>query len=328
MTHLTRPTPANFRHLVSVLAFGLGLGVPALAAAQTPTLPPTPPPAPQPSPPAAPPPNANCPPGSWFCGDTQQQPAAPAGQPVPGQPGAPPLQPLPPPGPGQGVAPPPLPGAPPARSPAPPVVIYQPPPPVMIVRPEAPPPYYYAPRPKPFPRSQWGLNLHLEGAAIGGGSSHDTSMGGGGFGLRYRMVPHFAIETDLDFIGGRDYNGFRRDETALTFNGLVFLNPKSHAQVYLLGGFGWAGASVTGDNALVNSTGSATNANYAYFGGQLGVGLELRMGNHFALNGDFRGFIRGRIDNSTATAEFYDGAGRSTNTSGGVLFTGGATFYF
>ena len=31
---------------------------------------------------AAPATNPNCPPGSWFCADTQEKPAAPAGQPV------------------------------------------------------------------------------------------------------------------------------------------------------------------------------------------------------------------------------------------------------
>src|SRR5262249_12538458 len=146
--------------------------------------------------------SANCPPGSWFCADAQQPPAAAPGQPVPGQPGtAPPapggtqpLQPLP-----NGAhpqqAPPPVVYQP---APPPPVVVYQPPPPVMVVRPEAPPPYYYEPKAPRF-RRQWGLNLHLEGAMIGKGRNSDTSMGGLGFGLRYRMMPQFAVEADLDF---------------------------------------------------------------------------------------------------------------------------------
>src|SRR5947208_2420089 len=84
--------------------------------------------------------NPNCPPGSWFCADTQEKPAAPAGQPVApadADKGREKLAPLP----GAQPQQPPVTYAP---SPQPPVVIYQPPPPV-VVR-EAPPPYYYVPR--------------------------------------------------------------------------------------------------------------------------------------------------------------------------------------
>jgi hypothetical protein len=51
---------------------------------------------------------------------------------------------------------------------------------------------------------------------------------------------------------------------------------------------------------------------------------------HFALNADLRGFIRGRVDDNTHyRPEFFDPAtGKSTNTSGGGLITGGMTFYF
>jgi len=42
-----------------------------------------------------------------------------------------------------------------------------------------------------------------------------------------------------------------------------------------------------------------------------------------------RGFIRGRTDDMAATQpEFTAADGRTTNTSGGALFTGGLTFYF
>ncbi len=259
-----------------------------------------------------PPPGAACPPGSWFCADTNTPSAAPAGQPVQ------PLQQLPPTVQYQ-----------PAPAP-PPVVVYQPPPPVVIVnapRPDTPPVYYYAPR-VAYPRkNEWGANLHLQGALLGGGRNHDSGMGGGGLGLRYKPIPHIGVEADLDFAGGHDYNGLRRTETAFTLNGLVFLNPKSHLQVYLLAGFGWSGAHVVDDSAqYVNSS----TQNYGYFGGQAGAGLEWRISRHFALNADLRGFIRGRIDDDThAHPEFYDpGTGRTTNTSGGGLVTGGMTFYF
>lgn len=148
-------------------------------------------------------------------------------------------------------------------------------------------------------------------------------MGGIGFGLRYKPIPAFGIETDSDFEGGRDYNGFRRNETAFTINGLVFLNPKSRTQVYLLAGFGWSGAIAVDDQFDYTH-------HYSYFGGQAGAGLEFRVAKHFALNIDFRGFIRGRIDdNANADPEFRDpSTGQTTNTSAGALLTGGMTFYF
>jgi hypothetical protein len=202
--------------------------------------------------------------------------------------------------------------------------VYQPPPPVMVVRPEAPPPppYYYSPRERI--RREWGLRFQLEGLSIGrgNGNGREASMGGLGFGLRYKPVPAFGIETDLDFVGGTDYNGNDRKETAFTINGLIFLNPRSKAQVYLLGGFGWSGAKV-------NDQQSGQQMNYAYFGAQAGIGLEIRLGRHFALNGDIRGFVRGRIDDQAQYyPEFRNAQGQTTNTSGGGLLTLGATIYF
>jgi hypothetical protein len=299
MNHGSR---ASLRHVVSVAAFATGLLVPVIANAQQP--------------------NANCPPGSWFCADTGTQPAAPPNQPVPPSGQQAPLEPLPAP---EHPTPPP---APPQEHrplpPPPPVVVYQPPPPVMVVRPEAPPPppYYYAPRERI--RREWGLRFQLEGLSIGrgNGNGREASMGGLGFGLRYKPVPAFGIETDLDFVGGTDYNGNERKETAFTINGLIFLNPRSKAQLYLLGGFGWSGAKV-------NDQTSGQQMNYAYFGAQAGFGLELRLSRHFALNGDVRGFVRGRIDDQAQYyPEFRNAQGQTTNTSGGGLLTLGATIYF
>ncbi len=285
----------------------LGLALPATARAQGAA------PAPAPAPAAAPAPSANpnCPPGSWFCADAPAQTpaagAAPAGS-------------------GKTLEPLPAQGATPA---APPVVIYQPaPPPVVVVQGKeaAPPVYHYAPRPAPR-RSEWGLNGHFEGAFLGKGYNGNAGMLGGGLGLRFRPAPVAAIEADLDFAGGRDYNGYRRGETAFTLNCLVFANPKDKAQVYFLGGFGWAGAHAVDDTGRFSSY--DREFNYSYFGAQGGIGMEFRVAKHFALNFDGRVFVRGRTDSDARyNPEFRDGNGRTSNTSGGALLTGGATFYF
>jgi hypothetical protein len=137
----------------------------------------------------------------------------------------------------------------------------------------------------------------------------------------------FALETDLDFVGGRDYNGFRRDEEASTINGLLFLNPRSRAQLYLLAGFGWSWAHAFDD--IPGSALSGQSFDYTYFGGQGGIGLEFRASKHLALNFDARAFIRTRTDDGAQyQAEFVNSSGQTTNTSAGALFTGGMTFYF
>jgi hypothetical protein len=206
----------------------------------------------------------------------------------------------------------------------PPVVVYEPPPPAVVERPEAPPPYDYSPYAhEQVSRSrEWGLNLHVEGASIGRGTAGDAAMGGAGLGLRYKPVRSFGIETDIDFVGGHDYQGDSRNETAFTFNGLIFLNPRSRAQFYLLAGFGWSAAHLQNDA-------QTTSASYSYFGGQGGIGLEARLSRSLAFNVDVRGFIRSRTDSLAQTQpEFTDQYGRTTNTSGGGLFTGGMTIYF
>jgi hypothetical protein len=243
----------------------------------------------------------DCPPGSWFCGETAPPAAGANGD----------LQPLP-----ETSKP---------ASPPPPVVVYQPPPTTVVVQPrEAPPAYYYVPRKAPR-KKEWGLNLHVGGLMLGRGRDDNAGMALVGLGLRFRPIPAFAVEADLDFAGGRDYNGYRRKETAFGFNGLVFLNPKSKTQVYLLGGFGWSGATAVDDRSGYDSA----EYKYGYFGGTAGIGLEFRLSRVVALNFDLRGFVRGRVDdNKRSYPEFVDSNGRTTNTSGGGLVQGGLTFYW
>lgn len=246
---------------------------------------------------------SDCEPGSWFCGE---------------EPGDGELEPLP-----SEPAPAAKPDPKPATRPAPPVVVYQPAAPTVVVR-EAPPAYKHTPR-RPPRKQEWGLNLHLGGAMIGSGRDGNASMGLGGLGLRFRPIPYIALEADLDFANGRDFNGFRRNETAFTLSGLVFLNPKNVTQVYMLGGFGWSGAHATDDRYGFDRM----EYEYGYFGAHAGLGLEFRLSKLIALNVDLQGLVRGRVDdNRRAYPEFVSSDGRSTNTSGAGLFRMGLTFYW
>jgi opacity protein-like surface antigen len=214
------------------------------------------------------------------------------------------------------------------QQPPPPVVVYQPPPPVVVYQAprEQPPPYDYQARDSAWMRKrEWGLNLHLAGAMFGKGRFADSGMGGLGLGLRYKPSPYLGIEADVDFFGGRDYNGYRRGETAFALNALVFVNPRNKTQLYFVGGIGWSIAKATEDRSGYDDI----IHRYSYFGGQLGLGVEFRVSKSVALNMDVRGFVRGRTDNNTRIdPEFRDASGRTTNTSGGALLTGGLTFYF
>lgn len=264
-----------------------------------------------------------CPPGSWFC--DQEEDAEPEEEVEPAE-----------------QAPPPERVVVPKRRPhsAPPIVVYQPegePQPTIVVvqktAPDAPP------RPKkPRWKKEWGVNLRLQGVMLGRDRKHDDhaqgdrtendrqGMGGLGVGLRYRPIPHFAFEVGLDALTGRDYQDDDRTETALTFNGLLFFNPKDKLQFYGLGGFGFSGAHVIRDRSVEVQD----ERDYSYFGLQGGLGLEWRFARKTALNFDLVGFVRGRTDDGARDEfEFTDpDTGRQTNTSGGGLARLGLTIYW
>ena len=299
-------------------------------------------------------PPSSCPPGSWFCVQPPDAQAAPPGgavQPVAPLPSAGHDTPPAPPPPSQAGAPPApsvTPGSPPPPSaqpgpygppPPPPLPEYQSPPGWAPPRPLAPPPYAYPylpeydayappPPPPPLPAHEWGLNLHVAAAAIGRGAARDAGMGGAGVGLRFKPVRRFGIEADADYYGGTDYSGNTRNEEAFTLNGLLFINPRSRAQAYIVAGLGLSTVHVSCDPSA-GCGGGAFDAQYGYFGGQAGAGLELRLGRAFALNADLRGFLRTRIDSGAQSQpEFVDAFGHTSNTSAGALFTAGMTFYF
>lgn len=195
--------------------------------------------------------------------------------------------------------------------------------------PRVAPPSKGRPQPKLF--SRWGLNLRVQGAAMGDGANNDAAMGGLGLSLRYRPVPVFGFDLGVDVIGGKDYNGFERIETPVSLNAMIFVNPRSRVQFYLMGGAHLSHAEVRSDyrSPLLAQRGDGTwGAEYDYFGGQGGAGLEFRLGRRVGLAFDALGFIRKRTDDGPRP-EFIDAStGKTTNTSGGVLFRGGLNFWW
>lgn len=256
-----------------------------------------------------------CPPGSWFCDEQGTPPESDEGGEATEPEGSQP----------ETTAP----EAESTRKSAPPIVVYQPPPgsDVIVER--------HVIRHRRWAPREWGFNLRVETVMMGEDQrrAQNSGMGGLGFSLRYRPVPHFALDAGVDLLSGVDWQGMKRREHSLMLNAMIFFNPRSKLQVYTIGGIGFSGADVDVPVTITNSSGNTqgiSEQQWSYFGGQLGLGLEWRVGRKVAINADVLGFIRGRTDDLARTQpEFVDpDTGRVTNSSGGGLVRLGLTFYW
>jgi len=316
-----------------------------------------------------------CPVGAWFCGDDSARTEVDVSAEVEAVPPPPQADSLPVPEEREPILAHPREG----RTP-PPVVVYQPrqtsspPPQVIIIAPggtrvvRKAPHVYRAPvvvrrtrvrtttlssvRPMERAwRSEWGLNARVQGVSFGGDDrgdmpSRDAGMGGFGLSLRYRPWARFALDAGFDVIGGTDFNGFERVETPFSLNGVFYFNPRSRTQFYAIGGVNWSSATVRSDDPspllTADKSGNGYSAEYKYFGGQIGVGLEFRLSKRLSFNVDVLGFMRSRTDvdddhhdndgrnqGKADVPEYVDTVtGQTTNKSGGGLFRGGLTLWW
>ncbi len=263
---------------------------------------------------------AQCQGDEWFCADVSIGASVTIGTPAP-----------PPPRQSQVVVVQPAP--PPPPPPPPRVVVVQPaplPPPqttvvVTTTRPAPTPVTIVEPVPQPRPSPEpAGFGLHGQ---VGGMMTDRVMVGGlsGAFRIRPNMG-HFALDLGIGVYGGRDYNDLDRLEIPVTADALFYFNPRSRFQVYGVAGVGASFARAEGVQ-----DGAFFEREYAYLGGQAGIGAELRLSRWFAINADVRGFVRHRVDDNPEP-EFHeiddDGSVLTTDTSGGGLFNFGATVYF
>jgi hypothetical protein len=180
------------------------------------------------------------------------------------------------------------------------------------------------------PRPRWGFDIHLLGALMAGEDvDPDASMGGLGFGLRYRPIPYFAVDGTVELAFGTDYNGHDRSEIAGLLSAVAFFNPHKPIQAYILAGLGVSSAEISRGRET-NLPGGPRDEQYSYFGMHLGAGVEGRLTRRAALRFDLVGFVRGRWDDGLrANPEFIDpDSNRVTNTSGGAFVRGGGIFYW
>lgn len=236
----------------------------------------------------------------------------------------------------------------------PPPPVYQPPPqpPVVVVQPYQPPPppmqpptvvvqpyqpqqpvyqqqqvYQQQPVQRPeedrYPASSLGVHLRVDGI-LGDG----LEMMGTGAAFRIRPIPHLALDIGAGIYGGNDYNGMERYEVPVAVDALFFFNPQHRFQFYALLGVHGAFGHADGFNI---HTGRYDSRDYFHLGGEVGLGLEWRLGRSFALNIDARGFIRQRVDNDPRpefTEQTASGNWLATDTSGGFTAGAGMTIYF
>ncbi len=274
--------------------------------------------------------DAQCRPGDLLCGEVQIGPIEGRVRIGPADPGPVVVQPPPPPQ--VYVQPPPPPQVyvqPPPPPPQPPVVVVQqPPPPVIVTRP-APPPQVVEVR---VPRRRvvydlvpaFDMGLHLQ---IGGLLSDRIGMGGGAAAFRIRPIEWFAIDLGAGIYGCQDYQFADRWEVPVVADLIFFFNPGDRFQIYALVG---AGVSVAQQGSYTRGASDfIPSRDLAYVGGEGGLGVEWRVGRHFALNLDVRGFLREQVGSASPEfAENVAGVTRTTNTSGGFTGNVGMTFYF
>jgi hypothetical protein len=199
-------------------------------------------------------------------------------------------------------------------------------PPQMVYEQPGPQPMGYYARPAPaYGTYKLALDLRLDGAAgFGPDRLHRAyGLGGGGIGLRYRAFSHLGFEAGIDLLGGRDYNDDKRVEVAGNAGALLYVNPRSRAQVYLSGGMLADFAHATDTHQL-----TPLELSYAHVGGYAGLGLEMFATRRLAFHVDARGFARERVGGGAAPEFTEPGTGRTTNTSGGMIGTVGMLLYF
>ncbi len=277
-------------------------------------------------------PKVACPPGA-FC--QPAEPTPPPAPPVTAAPQPPALEPgtltvhVPPPPPGADPKKPRTVVIQPAVDGRPPqVTVYEdgdaPPTASPVALPPAPPPPppYDGPRHhefQPAHHTSWGLALRAVGGLMGSPRVGVENFGIGGIGLSLRSRPLLPVAFDLgvDLVGGVDPNGWSRREVPIAASTLLYLNPRSVAQVYVLGGVNLTFAGVQSRFIEPNFAGG-TYDDYTYLGMQLGGGVEFRLSRVLGFHFDGLASIRTRVDSDGhgRFPEYYDvRTGLASNSS-------------
>ncbi len=185
----------------------------------------------------------------------------------------------------------------------------------------APPIYAYTPRPAYENANEFGIQLHLSGGLVGAARRGTSTIGGVGVGFRYKPIPYFGAEAEVNFSGGADSDGDSRSEISAGLNAIATLNPRARAQLYFVFGIDYIDVNVRGGD-FVGKT------NLKYVSGSFGPGFEFRVNKGFSIVSDFRASVRSRIDGADVDYSRQLTHNAPTNVSGGVALRAGVVFYF
>jgi hypothetical protein len=190
---------------------------------------------------------------------------------------------------------------------APPPPVYVTPPPVVVqpqqpiyVEPQpvyAPPPVYPPPAPAPAPVvtivnnppakpdfvERFGFGATVEGLfTVDNGDNKGFGILGQ---LRYRVARHLGLELMAGYERSHTAQDQLHTDVPVTFGLLIpFIGPEHILSPYLVGAAGLNFA----DLRLIDGATLQLDDSRTQLVGQVGGGLELRLGQHFALNGDVR----------------------------------------
>jgi hypothetical protein len=186
------------------------------------------------------------------------------------------------------------------------------------------PPAEEHPDPEAFEPGSWAVRGHLvvgavaEGIDQGVGRYPDAGLAGAGLALRTKLDRHFALQLEGDMLGGLDLAAHPRLEAVGLGSLLLFLNPDDPLQVFLEASLG---ADVS---RISTASGVPSDApTYTYFNavGGGGLGAEWRVLRRFALVGEARGLLRGRVSGlSSDDTLMRDGQGHEA-VAGAMLAT-------
>lgn len=215
--------------------------------------------------------------------------------------------------------------------PPPPVYVVQAPAPIVVAAPApvvaAAPVAVVAKPAKPQFTSRFGLSV------VGEGVFDLTGLDSKGWGilgeLRFRTARHLGFSLTSGYDRAETSTGFRRIDVPLMLGMMVyFLGPEAIISPYVVGAAGLNFANVEFmDTPSLKIRDERTQAM-----AQLGGGLELRLGQHFAFNLDARYEGRWNLDDpskSLANASEIEGrAVKPIESSSGLRVGLGASVYF
>ncbi len=224
-----------------------------------------------------------------------------------------------------------------------PVVVVQPPPPPVVYVEEAPRTVVVE-RPAPR-RTQRGLlgvgfrfnTMALEGTKLYVVDIENSAMPGFGIQLRSMVSEHWGLELSVDYVQTADGdNYFAQHTVPVMLSPIFYLFPDSPINPYALVGVGVHFTTLDYYEGLFQHT-------LFEVAGQAGIGVQVKLGDHFAINADARFLtVFKNIGSGTEVSSqcLRSEAGRTGFCDGlqnldaedkfnfGAQFQVGATYYF